>query len=101
MGAELHADTLGQWYRLESACPTEASTALALSALPPSEIIASDARIQTIKSLEEELKKAVGDGNLTTEMGERWVKLYKEEKLETYIGYSYTRAALIYAMFGV
>lgn len=69
--------------------------------LPPSESAASDARIQAIKDLEEELDKAVGGGDLTTEMGERLVKLYREERLETYIGHAYTKAALIYAMFGV
>lgn len=34
-------------------------------------------------------------------MGERWVKLYEEERQETYIGYAYTKAVLIYAMLGV
>ncbi|MCV5063441.1 hypothetical protein OFM35_33775, partial [Escherichia coli] len=58
-------------------------------------------RIQTIKDLEEELDKAMGGGNLSTEMGERLVKYYEEERLEKYIGYAYTKAALIYAMFGV
>lgn len=67
----------------------------------PSEIAASDARIQAIRDLEEELDKAVGGGDLTTEMGERLVKLYREERLQTYIGHAYTKAALIYAMFGV
>lgn len=67
----------------------------------PEEVEASDKRIQAIKDLEEELDKAVGGGDLTTEMGERLVKLYREERLETYIGHAYTKAALIYAMFGV
>ncbi|KAK3388099.1 hypothetical protein B0T20DRAFT_109278 [Sordaria brevicollis] len=65
------------------------------------EVEASDKRIQDIKDLEEEMDKAVGGGDLTTEMGERLVKLYREEGLETYIGHAYTKAALIYAMFGV
>ncbi|KAK3955710.1 hypothetical protein QBC32DRAFT_377088 [Pseudoneurospora amorphoporcata] len=72
-----------------------------LCSSPPSEVAASDARIRAIKDLEEELDKAVGGGDLTTEMGERLVRLFKEERLETYIGHAYTKAALIYAMFGV
>ena len=40
------------------------------------------------------------DPGLTPELGLKLVKLYEDERLQTYLGQAYTRAALIFSMHG-
>ncbi|KAK4240433.1 SET domain-containing protein 5 [Achaetomium macrosporum] len=72
--------------------------------LPPSESSASDNRIRQIKQLEEEIEAIMARGpggeGLRPEMGGKLVELYLQERLHAYLGPTYTRAALIYSMFG-
>ncbi|KAH6853991.1 hypothetical protein B0I37DRAFT_306168 [Chaetomium sp. MPI-CAGE-AT-0009] len=67
---------------------------------------ASDNRLRQIKALEAEMEAIMsptgrrrGQG-LRPEMGGKLVQLYREERLDAYLAPAYTRAALIYAMFG-
>ncbi|KAK0630248.1 hypothetical protein B0T17DRAFT_615929 [Bombardia bombarda] len=69
--------------------------------LGPTEAAASDDRLWEIDQFESDLEKAVtGGGQISPEMGADLVKLYRDERLFTYLGHAYTRAALIYSMFG-
>ncbi|KAL1843824.1 hypothetical protein VTJ49DRAFT_7175 [Mycothermus thermophilus] len=71
--------------------------------LPPNEAGASDNRIRQIKALEDEIERlmsrARGEG-IRPEMGAKLVELYLAERLDAYLSPAYTRAALIYSMFG-
>ncbi|KAL2199453.1 hypothetical protein P885DRAFT_67477 [Corynascus similis CBS 632.67] len=69
---------------------------------------ASDNRIQQIKMLEDEIESLMSaaasnqneDVALRPEMGSKLVELYLEERLYAYLTPAYTRAALLYSMFG-
>ncbi|KAK4231118.1 SET domain-containing protein 5 [Podospora fimiseda] len=64
---------------------------------------ASDARIREIRNLEKEIEEKMARNNgieIKPEMAGRLVKLYLDERLEAYMAPTYTRAALIYSMFG-
>jgi hypothetical protein len=71
--------------------------------LPPDEAGASDNRIRQIKALENEIEtlmsRARGEG-IRPEMGAKLVELYLAERLDAYLSPAYTRAAVIYSMFG-
>ncbi|KAL2271348.1 hypothetical protein VTJ83DRAFT_719 [Remersonia thermophila] len=71
--------------------------------LPPKEAGASDSRIRQIQALEDEIEtlmsRARGEG-IRPEMGAKLVELYLAERLDAYLSPAYTRAALIYSMFG-
>jgi hypothetical protein len=75
--------------------------------LPPPSSLASDNRIRQIKHLEEEIERIMAtrqpseeeEGRLP-QMGAKLVELYTQERLHAYLGPTYTRAALIYSMFG-
>ncbi|KAK3989986.1 SET domain-containing protein 5 [Cladorrhinum sp. PSN332] len=71
--------------------------------LPELESMASDARVREIRRLEKEIEDKMATNNgrdVKPEMGGRLVKLYLDERLEAYMAPTYTRAALIYSMFG-
>lgn len=64
---------------------------------------ASDNRLRQIKALEKEIESIMGTRGavgLKPEMGGKLVQLYREERMDAYVAPAYTRAALIYAMFG-
>jgi hypothetical protein len=64
---------------------------------------ASDNRLRQIKALEKEIESIMGKRGavgLRPEMGGKLVELYRAERMDAYLGPVYTRAALIYAMFG-
>ncbi|KAH6650504.1 hypothetical protein F5144DRAFT_637353 [Chaetomium tenue] len=66
---------------------------------------ASDNRIRQIKALETEIERIISTrgaaaAELRPEMGGKLVELYRAERLDAYLAPAYTRAALIYAMFG-
>ncbi|KAI1344669.1 hypothetical protein F5Y15DRAFT_406 [Xylariaceae sp. FL0016] len=65
----------------------------------PSEIIASDTRLHRIARLKTDLGN-FSDTLVSAETGAQLVSLYQEEKLLTYLGNAYTRAALNFALFG-
>lgn len=65
--------------------------------------MASDARVREIVKLEQEIEDKMARNNgreVKPEMAGRLVKLYLDERLEAYMAPTYTRAALIYSMFG-
>ncbi|GAB1310619.1 SET domain-containing protein 5 [Madurella fahalii] len=67
------------------------------------ESAASDARIRQIKELEEEIEQKMSKdrgAGVRPEMGGKLVELYLAERLDAYLAPAYTRAALIYSMFG-
>ncbi|KAK4462951.1 SET domain-containing protein 5 [Cladorrhinum samala] len=71
--------------------------------LPELESMASDARVREISRLEKEIEDKMarnGGREVKPEMAGRLVKLYLDERLEAYMAPTYTRAALIYSMFG-
>lgn len=71
--------------------------------LPTREAGASDIRIRQIKELEDEIEKIMsrpGGKGVKPEMAGKLVELYLEERLEAYLAPVYTKAALIYSMFG-
>ncbi|KAK3694470.1 hypothetical protein B0T22DRAFT_496875 [Podospora appendiculata] len=69
--------------------------------MSPADLAASDARLQEIKRLEDDLEKKLSGGEtVAPEAGGDIVKLYQDEKLYGYLGHAYTRAALVYSMFG-
>jgi hypothetical protein len=71
--------------------------------LPTRESGASDIRIRLIKELEDEIEKIMGrpgGKGVKPEMAGKLVELYREERLDAYLAPTYTKAALIYSMFG-
>ncbi|KAK3335902.1 hypothetical protein B0T19DRAFT_22795 [Cercophora scortea] len=69
--------------------------------MSPADLAASDARLEEIKRLEDDLETKLGSGRtVAPEAGGDIVKLYLDEKLYSYLGPAYTRAALVYSMFG-
>jgi hypothetical protein len=71
--------------------------------LPARESGASDIRIRLIKELEGEIEKIMGrpgGQGVRPEMAGKLVELYLEERLDAYLAPTYTKAALIYSMFG-
>ncbi|KAK4193212.1 hypothetical protein QBC35DRAFT_468890 [Podospora australis] len=66
------------------------------------ETAASDARVREIKRLEKEIedKMTKGGKEIKPEMAGKLVQLYLDERLHAYLAPTYTRAALIYSMFG-
>ncbi|KAK4041415.1 SET domain-containing protein 5 [Parachaetomium inaequale] len=73
--------------------------------LPDLESRASDIRLRQIKELEAEIERLMsrgggGGGGMRPEMGGKLVELYLAERLDAYLAPTYTRAALIYSMFG-
>ncbi len=73
--------------------------------LGASESGASDARIRHIKALEDEIEALMARGpaaaeGMRPEMGGKLVEMYVAERLDAYLAPTYTRAALIYSMFG-
>ncbi len=71
--------------------------------LSPLESGASDARIRHIKTLEDEIESLMsrpGGEGMRPEMGGKLVEMYLAERLDAYLSPTYTRAALIYSMFG-
>ncbi|KAK3393286.1 hypothetical protein B0H63DRAFT_406421 [Podospora didyma] len=71
--------------------------------LPPDEAEESDRRLEALKMLGEELEERVrtpgGLKEMMPEMGGRLAELYEQERLDSYLGHAYTRAALVYSMF--
>ncbi|KAK4167209.1 SET domain-containing protein 5 [Cladorrhinum sp. PSN259] len=71
--------------------------------LPDLESMASDARVREIRKLEKEIEDKMATNNgrdVRPEMGGRLIQLYLDERLEAYMAPTYTRAALMYSMFG-
>ncbi|KAK4156148.1 SET domain-containing protein 5 [Chaetomidium leptoderma] len=77
--------------------------------LPARESGASDVRIRQIQALEEEIEALMSSSSssvdtsnkgIRPEMGGKLVELFLAERLDAYLAPSYTRAALIYSMFG-
>ena len=63
------------------------------------EAAASDARLRKIEELETALEN-FNETIVTAETGAQLVELYKQERLDIYMGQVYTRAALNFALFG-
>lgn len=71
--------------------------------LPAAEAEASGSRLKRIKALEDILDhpaKSFPAGDLTPQTGSELVALFEQERLDVYIGYTFRRAALNYALFG-
>ncbi|KAK0632653.1 hypothetical protein B0T14DRAFT_598083 [Immersiella caudata] len=65
------------------------------------EAAVSDARMERIYAIEEDLEKMVaGKKKIDTEAADELLRLYKEERFITYIGQAYTRAALLHSLMG-
>lgn len=65
------------------------------------DIAASDARIEYIRVLEEDINKMLsGEKPVEVTAGEELIRLYEEEKFDLYMGQAYTRAALLHSMMG-
>lgn len=67
------------------------------------ESAASDARIRQIRQLEDEIEERMSKdqgAGIRPEMAGKLVELYRAERLDAYLAPTYTRAALIYSMFG-
>ncbi|KAH9906774.1 hypothetical protein F4778DRAFT_723317 [Xylariomycetidae sp. FL2044] len=67
--------------------------------LPANETRASDARIGAIEKLKKDMEN-FNETVVSAETGAVLVALYEEERLHSYLGHAYTRAALNYALFG-
>jgi hypothetical protein len=99
-GQALQAERQSQLNAWGFACSCKQCT------LPPREAAASDTRIRQIKALEDEIEAKMtardnkGGEGVRAEMGGKLVEMYLEERLDAYLGPTYTRAALIYSMFG-
>ncbi|KAK4129138.1 SET domain-containing protein [Parathielavia appendiculata] len=96
-GKTLHADRQKQLHEWGFNCTCSQCT------LPPLEIGASDNRIRQIKALENEIETLMahpGGKGVKPEMGGKLVELYVAERLDAYLAPTYTRAALLYSMFG-
>ena len=65
------------------------------------EIAESDARLEQITQVEEDMEKMVGSGGpIDPGVGVKLVSLYEKERLESYLGQAYTRTALLHSMVG-
>jgi hypothetical protein len=66
--------------------------------LPPEEIEKSDERLRRIKELISQMDAA--DEAVTVDTSRELIGLYQAERLDTYLGHAYTRAALNCALWG-
>ncbi|KAK5651503.1 hypothetical protein OQA88_11957 [Cercophora sp. LCS_1] len=64
------------------------------------QVAESDRRMERIYEIEEDLERMVSTGNIDPTRGDELVKLYEEERFETYIGQALTRAALLHSLVG-
>lgn len=65
------------------------------------DVEASDKRMDRIYSIEDDLEKQVSAGVIIDpNMGDELVRLYEEEKFDSYIGQALTRAALVHSLLG-
>ncbi|KAK3329982.1 hypothetical protein B0H66DRAFT_542503 [Apodospora peruviana] len=65
------------------------------------EIAASDGHLKEIERIEAELEEKIGNKeDIETDTPDRLIKLYLDEKLDSYVAHAYTKAALLSSMFG-
>lgn len=65
------------------------------------DVAASDARMERIYAIEADLEKMVsGEMPIDTAIVDELLRLYEEERFLTYIGQTYTRAALLHSLMG-
>ncbi|KAK1757823.1 SET domain-containing protein 5 [Echria macrotheca] len=65
------------------------------------EAAASDTRMERIQNIEGALEKMMASGSgIDPRLGDELVRLLHEERLESYLGQAYTRAALLHSLVG-